>query len=300
MLPLVGWEPGPVDPAERCRGTMFDNSAATRRPRQPCSTSSAEVRTRWRMKLALRGAVAVAGIASGCSSSPPTGWSGRGSAARRSSPRASRCWSCLRPRPTGSCSCRCGAESPTSRWRCISEHEPSLQATLLSAVESSRAATSRSPLRWFAASSSRRSTRASAWRRRSASSSSRRDAMQRARRRRPDRAPRSGDWSGVSARRDVGDAAALVGCRGRSPYRSRHAGSVTVPKGADQTISGAKLLGFDSEDVDDARAAHAGRTVRVAAAGAQRKRRLRRYDFRRECTGHVSGRRRRRTPWCTS
>ena len=124
----------------------------------------AHVRTRWRLKLALRGAMHVRSASpSCCSCSPPTAWSGRGSAARldhrvarraarwRSSP--SVFWFLVRPLR------RQVSDEQVALY--LEEHEPSLQATLLSAVEASRSRQPPNRRRWSARWSSRRSRRAS-------------------------------------------------------------------------------------------------------------------------------------------
>ena len=96
-----------------------------------------------------------------------TAWSGPGSAAPRSSParvaagrrvaRASCCWFLVRPLR------RQVTDEQVALY--LEEHEPSLQATLLSAVEASRAGATASRRRSCSASSSRRSKRCAAGRR---------------------------------------------------------------------------------------------------------------------------------------
>ena len=98
-----------------------------------------EVRTRWRMKLALRGALAVAGIGFGLFLARRLRH-GVGTVQRRLDPR--------RPRRAARRPRRLGVLVPVRPLRrrvtdeqvalYLEEHEPSLQATLLSAVEASR------------------------------------------------------------------------------------------------------------------------------------------------------------------
>ena len=144
------------------RAPMLDHLRPLIVPRPVCSTSSAGAHALAHEAGAARRGVGRGGLPSCCSCSPPTAWSGRGSAARRSSSPASRCSSSL------ACRGRAGSWCVPLRRKVtdeqvalyLEEHEPSLQATLLSAVEASQQRARRNRRRSSGASSSRRSRRA--------------------------------------------------------------------------------------------------------------------------------------------
>ena len=98
-----------------------------------------EVRSRWRFKLLMRGTSAWRALPSPSSCSRRRAWSGRGSARRRFSPAASASPACLAAcawwflvRPLR----RRVTDEQVAMY--LEEHEPSLQAILISAVEASR------------------------------------------------------------------------------------------------------------------------------------------------------------------
>jgi hypothetical protein len=210
-----------------------------------------EVRTRWRMKLALRGALAVAGIGFGLFLLAAYGmewarFSGASIIAARVAMlvvlAASAYWFLfvpLRRRVT---------DEQVAMY--LEEHEPSLQATLLSAVETSQSGhipESTALVRRVVEQAIDACLRIDA---------SRRVEQQPLRR----YAAALGVVGliallalalGPAFLRNAVSAMLLISSdvQAASPYRIEvKPGNITVPKGADQTVS-AKLLGFDSEDV---------------------------------------------------
>ena len=245
-----------------------------------------EVRTRWRMKLALRGALRVRSSWRWCCS---CGRLRHGVGAVQPGVDHGRARGLLaggaaRVRSTGSWSGRCAARSPTSRWRCISKSTSRRCRRRCSAPSKPAAPATPSRRRWSGASSSRRSRRARAIdaSRRVEQAPLRRYAAALAAVGRGRRC-----WSCCSARRS-----SATRCRAMflvPQRRGRRAatrievkpGNASVPKGSDQTIA-AKLLGFDAEDATLMVRRTAGRQVRAAAAGAHRERHLRRAALRRQ------------------
>jgi hypothetical protein len=143
---------------------MLDELRRRSSPPQDLFGIIAHVRNRWRMKLALRGAVNLMAVAFGLFVLAAYGMqtlrftSTSIIAARIALPLgfiAAVLWFVVRPLR------RKVSDEQVALY--LEEHEPSLQATLLSAVETSRNGSRRSPRRWSARWSNRRSRRASGW-----------------------------------------------------------------------------------------------------------------------------------------
>ncbi len=214
-----------------------------------------EVRRRWRYKLALRGAVGVLGSASPRCCCRHTGWS-RGASAPARSSRSGSCWAWRSPAWSAGSWCGRCCDSVTDEQVALylEEHEPSLQAAIISAVEMS-AATLRAPLsprtrpRWSSAWCESAVEKCQAIDRRTRGRAARRcGATPAPSRRLPSRrSPCS--RSGPAYLRHALSALLIVSrsVEAAAPYRIEVTpGNATVPQGADQTIT-AKLTGFDAE-----------------------------------------------------
>ena len=202
---------------------------------------------------AARRAVGRGHRASGCSCSPPTAWSGRGSAARRSSPRASRCssvlaasayWFLVRAAaPPGD---RRAGGAVSRRARAVAaghaaergRDEPERPRPGIGGARAPRRRAGHRSVRAHRRVAARRAAAAAplrAWRSAAVALVARAGGAAR---------------SGVPAQRDVGDAARVVERRRprrRIASRSRRATS-RCRRARTRPIT-AKLLGFDSEDV---------------------------------------------------
>ncbi len=210
-----------------------------------------EVRRRWRYKLMLRGAVGVSGSAPWCWRCPP-GASSRGGSARRRSSRSA-CsspprspslvgWFLVRPL------LRRVTDEQVALY--LEEHEPSLQAEIISAVEATRLAKSdNSPhsarlVGRLVESAVRKAKRSTGPQRRALAAAALRPDLRRHRHRRHRACSRSVPPSCATRL-----SALLVVSRSveaAAPYRiDVTPGNASVPRGADQTIT-ATLGGFDA------------------------------------------------------
>ena len=205
---------------------------------------------------------------SGCSCSPPTVWVGQVSAAHHHR-RTRGTGRVLAASAYGSSSFPGGVVSPRQVALYLEEHEPSLQATLLSAVETSQSGhvpESAALVRRVVEQAIEACTRIDA---------SKRVEEQPLRRYAVSLAAVAlvallALWLGPAFLRNAMSAMLLLSSnvQAASPYRTRsRRANATVPKGSDQTVT-AKLYGFDSEDVVLKVSARL-RPVRVASARAQ-------------------------------
>ena len=231
---------------------MFDNLRRRSSSQTSLLDIISEVRTRWRMKLALKGALSVAAIAFGLFLLAAYGmeWA-RFSGASIIAARVvmlvvlavSAYWFLFRPLR------RRVTDEQVALY--LEEHEPSLQATLLSAVETSRSGhvpESTALVRRVVEQAIEACMRVDA---------SRRVEQQPLRRYAVSLAAVAliallAMWLGPAFLRNAMSAMLMVSSnvQAASPYRIEVTpGSITVPKGSDQTIT-AKLYGFDSEDVE--------------------------------------------------